>query len=198
MNEIPDSVLTRLFSPQAKICLASRLHFLLFALTHKGSQAEPHSNDPTRKIPKQSLPTLKPQTFCFSSLFAHLTCTQNFLRWSKPSPHSVLFPHQSWTEFPLPKKMQRKKVILSFHFGFLYQNPCSSHFHLRFSLLQLWKVPSLTSETNSINTRHSHEMSCSLHIYSFASPPRIHMDSWWATRNPNQGPKYCPRQIWSL
>ena len=30
------------------------------------------------------------------------------------------------------------------------------------------------------------------HSFSFqlASPPRIHMDSWWATRNPNQGLKW--------
>ena len=135
MNKIPDSVLTRLFSPQAEICLASRLHFLLFALTHRGSRAEPHSNDPTRKIPKQSLPTLKPQNFCSSSLFAHFTCTQNFIRCSKLSPHSILFSHQTWIEFFPIEKNAKKKVIISFHFGFLYQNPCSSHFHLRFSLL---------------------------------------------------------------
>ena len=26
--------------------------------------------------------------------------------------------------------------------------------------------------------------------FQLASPPRIHMDSWWAARNPNQGPKW--------
>ena len=32
-----------------------------------------------------------------------------------------------------------------------------------------------------------------LTLFSFqlASPPRIHMDSWWAARNPNQGPKWA-------
>ena len=27
--------------------------------------------------------------------------------------------------------------------------------------------------------------------FQLASPPRIHMDSWWAARNPNQGPKWA-------
>ena len=27
--------------------------------------------------------------------------------------------------------------------------------------------------------------------FQLASPPRIHMDSWWATRNLNQGPKWA-------
>ena len=111
MNKIPDSVLTRLFSPQAKICLASRLPFFLFALAHRGSWAEAHSKDPTRKIPKQSLPTLKPQNFCSSSLFAHFTCTQNFIRCSKLSPHSILFSHQTWIEFFPLEKMQRKRFF---------------------------------------------------------------------------------------
>ena len=39
------------------------------------------------------------------------------------------------------------------------------------------------------------------HSFSFqlASPPRIHMDSWWAARNPNQGPKWTHNiaQNWS-
>ena len=26
--------------------------------------------------------------------------------------------------------------------------------------------------------------------FQLASPPRIHMDSWWAARNPKQGPKW--------
>ena len=92
--------------------------------------------------------------------------------------------------FSPQKKNAKEKVFLSFHSGFLYQNPCSSHFHLRFSLIQLWKVSPSTSETSSINTPHSHEVSCSLHIYSIASLPRIHMDSWWAAKNLNQDPKW--------
>ena len=76
--------------------------------------------------------------------------------------------------FP-PQKNAKQKVLLSFHSGLLYQNPCFSHFHLCFSLLHLWKVPPSTSKISSINTSHSHEVSFSLHIYSLVSPPRIHM-----------------------
>ena len=35
-------------------------------------------------------------------------------------------------------------------------------------------------------TRSAH----SLQFFQLASPPRIHMDSWWAARNPNQGQKW--------
>ena len=35
-------------------------------------------------------------------------------------------------------------------------------------------------------TRPAH----SLQFFQLASPPRIHMDSWWAARNPNQGLKW--------
>ena len=87
-------------------------------------------------------------------------------------------------------KNAKEKVLLSFHSSFLYQNPCSSHFPLRFSLLQLWKMSTSASKISPINTSHSHVVSFSLHIYSLASPPRIHMDSWWAARNLNQGPKW--------
>ena len=56
---------------------------------------------------------------------------------------------------------------------------------LRFSLLQaLEKAPVSLGISFPINSPpHS---SCKLTILSFqlASPPRIHMDSWWAARNP--------------
>ena len=100
------------------------------------------------------------------------------------------FPSPNLDRISPPKKNAKQKVLLSFHSDFLYQNPFSSHFHLCFSLLQLWKVPPSTSEISSINTSHNHEVSFSHHIYSLTSPPRIHMDSWWTARNPNQGPKW--------
>ena len=129
------------------------------------------------------------------SLHMHLELSQMLKIFSTlyyfPSPNlDRVFPHR--------KKIQRKNVFLYFHSAFLYQNPRSSHFHLHFSLHQLWKVLPPTSETSSINTPHRHEVSRSIHIYSLASPPRIHMDSWWVARNSNQGPKYFLRPICSL
>ena len=85
------------------------------------------------------------------------------------------FPSPNLDRISPPKKNAKQKVLLSFHSDFLYQNPFSSHFHLCFSLLHLWKVPPSTSKISSINTSHSHEVSFSLHIYSLVSPPRIHM-----------------------
>ena len=124
-------------------------------------------------------------------LFAHFTCTQKFLRCSKPSPHSVLFPHQTWTKFfPLEKKMQRKNPYLFLLWLFYTRTPALPTSTFVFPSFSFRKCPHQPRKTNSINTPHSHELSYSLHIYSLASPPRIHMDSWWAARNLNQGPKW--------
>ena len=112
-------------------------------------------------------------------------------------------PHQSWTKFPPPsqKKCQRK-VLLSFYSGFLYQNPCSSHFHLHFFLLQLWKVPPSTSKTSSINTPHSsrgellspHLLSC----FTTKNPYRFMVGCKKPEPRPKMDLKYFPRPIWSL
>ena len=84
--------LTRLFFPQEDICLASRLPFF------------------------KSSPI---KSFLLPSLFAHFTCTHNFLRCSKPSPHSILFLHKTWTEFfPPQTKMQRKWSLSLFILAF--------------------------------------------------------------------------------
>ena len=90
---------------------------------------------------------------------------------------------------PQKKKCQGKGLSL-FPFLLFIPEPLLLPLLSSFSLLQLWKMPPSTSKTSPINTSHSHEVSCSLHIYSFASPPRIHMDSWWAARNPKQGLKW--------
>ena len=129
-------------------------------------------------------------------------CTQNFLRCLKPSPHSVLFPHQTWTEFFPPGKKCKGNFILSFHSSFLYQNPCSSHFHLHFFLLQLWKVPPSTSKTSSINTPHSsrgellspHLLSC----FTTKNPYGFMMGCKEPKTRPKMSPQHFPKPIWSL
>uniref|UniRef100_F6GZB7 Uncharacterized protein n=1 Tax=Vitis vinifera TaxID=29760 RepID=F6GZB7_VITVI len=37
---------------------------------------------------------------------------------------------------------------------------------------------------------HQEQRETSAKYKHLASPPRIHMDSWWVARNPNQGPKW--------
>ena len=103
---------------------------------------------------------------------------------SFPSPNfDKIFPS-------LEKKCKGKGPSFLSLSTFLYQNPCFSYFHLHFFPPSTIENPPSTLETSSINTPHSHEVSYSLHIYFLASSPRIHMDSWWAARNPNQGPKW--------
>ena len=134
-----------------------------------------------------------------SSNTPYLKHPQKFLQYLKQrskskrkgiSDYQIVLPSPNLDRDFSPRKNAKENVLFSFHSGFLYQNPCSFHFPLRFSLLQLWKMSTSTSKISPINTSHSHVVSFSLHIYSFALPPRIHMDSWWAERNPNQGPKW--------
>ena len=98
-------------------------------------------------------------------------------------------PHQTWSKFFPPEKCKEKSPSL-FPFSVFIPEPLFLPLLSSFFLLQLCKMPPSTSKTSPINTPHSHEVSFSLYIYSFASPPRIHMDSWWAARNLNQGPKW--------
>ena len=52
------------------------------------------------------------------------------------------------------------------------------------------EIPFISMGTTPLIT--SLKLTRPAHSFSFqlASPPRIHMDSWWAARNPNQGPKW--------
>ena len=86
--------------------------------------------------------------------------------------------------------MQRKKSFSLSILAFYTRTPTPPTSTFFFPLFQLWKVSPSTSKTSSINTPHNHEVCYSFHIYSLASPPRIHMDSWWAASNPNQGLKW--------
>ena len=107
-------------------------------------------------------------------------------------------PQQTWTEFFPLRKNAKEKVILSFSFWLFIPEP------LLLPLPSSFFPPSAL-ENAPINLgnqphKHSsnHEASFSLHIYSFPSSPRIHIDSRLAARNLNEGPKYFPRPIWSL
>ena len=73
---------------------------------------------------------------------------------------------------------------------FLYSYP-SQHLSLLGSFPFNTEIPSISMEnTPPLFLLH---LRGQLTPFSFqlASPPRIHMDSWWAARNPNQGLKWA-------
>ena len=67
--------------------------------------------------------------------------------------------------------------------------------------LSIWAswVPSPSASKSPPSAWKTHPPLFLLHLqgqltpfsFQLASPPRIHMDSWWAARNPNQGPKWA-------
>ena len=106
--------LIRLFCPQAEICLASRLAFL-------------------QVLTNQDL--LTPFSLCL--LHMHPELSQMLKTFSTlcsfPSPNlDRVFPK---------KKNAKEKVFLSFHYGFLYQNPAPPTSTFVFSSFSSGKCP---------------------------------------------------------
>ena len=70
--------------------------------------------------------------------------------------------------------------------------------HTPLSIWASW-VPSPSAPKSPPSAWEPHPPLFLLHLrgqltpfsFQLASPPRIHMDSWWAARNPNQGPKWA-------
>ena len=128
--------------------------------------------------------------FSFLSQHTELSQVQNssptlsfFLKLSPSSPlaFTVL------TEFP--PRIQREVHLFFPLLAFIsdpFVPPASIHFPMHSALEN---SPS-TSKPHSLITLLTNSP-CKLTSLSFqlALPPRIHMDSWWAARNPNQGPK---------
>ena len=89
---------------------------------------------------------------------------------------------------PLPSALLLL-ALLSPHL--LYSYP-SQHLSLLSFFPFSTEIPSISMENtlpiiSLALTRPAH----SLQFFQLASPPRTHMDSWWAARNPNQGPKWA-------
>ena len=86
----------------------------------------------------------------------------------------------------LPQKKKKKKSFpIIFFFSFIAPDLQSSKL-LLFSLFQALERAPINLEISFPINSFPH-FPCKLIIFSFqiTSPPRIHMDSWWAARNPN-------------
>ena len=130
--------------------------------------------------------------FSFLSQHTELSQVQNSsptLSLSFLSSHPLLlWLSPFWQSFLLESK--EKPPFSSPLLAFIsdpFVPPASIHFPMHSALEN---SPS-TSKPHSPITLLTNSP-CKLTPLSFqlASPPRIHMDSWWATRNPNQGPKW--------
>ena len=98
---------------------------------------------------------------------------------------TLCFSHQQ--NIPSLKNAKRSFALLSSHL--LYSYP-SQHLSLLGSFPFSTEIPFISMGTTPLITPL--KLTRPAHSFSFqlASPPRIHMDSWWAARNPNQGPKW--------
>ena len=95
-----------------------------------------------------------------------------------------------WLSVFLTSKISPLKSPPSFFFLFYNHTP-----------LSIWTswVPSPSTPKSPPSAWNRHPPLFLLHLwgqltpfsFQLASPPRIHMDSWWAARNPNQGPKWA-------
>ena len=77
----------------------------------------------------------------------------------------------------------------------LLSYPLTFYTHTPLSIWTSW-LPSPLAPKSPSSAWESHPSLLLLNLrvqltpfsFQLASPPRIHMDSWWAVRNPNQGP----------
>ena len=79
--------------------------------------------------------------------------------------------------------------------------PSFSFFFYTHTPLSIWAswVPSPSTLKSPPSAWKTHPSLFLLHLrsqltsfsFQLASPPRIHTDSWWAARNPKQGPKWA-------
>ena len=82
--------------------------------------------------------------------------------------------------------------------GPLLSYPFTFYTHTPLSIWASW-IPSPSAPKSPPSAWEPHPPLFLLHLrgqltpfsFQLASPPRIHMDSWWAARNPNQGPKWA-------
>ena len=113
--------------------------------------------------------------------------------WSFP-PHSQLRRCSSPSVFLTNKISPLSKMPK----GPLLSYPLTFYTHTPLSIWASW-VPSPSAPKSPPSAWEPHPPLFLLHLrgqltpfsFQLASPPRIHMNSWWAARNPNQGPKWA-------
>ena len=112
------------------------------------------------------------------------------------------FPHALNSEGALTFCFSHQQNIPSpkcppFLFLFLTSYLLTFYTHTPISIWASW-VPSPSAPKSPPSAWKTHPPLFLLHLrgqltpfsFQLALPPRIHMDSWWAARNPNQGPKW--------
>ena len=123
----------------------------------------------------------------------------------------VAFLFKKTTVLKLSSTLSTQKMLLTLCFltnkisplskmpkGHLLSYPLTFYTHTPLSIWASW-VPSPSAPKSPPSTWKTHPSLFLLHLrgqltpfsFQLASPPRIHMDSWWAARNPNQGPKWA-------
>ena len=132
-------------------------------------------------------------------------------RWWLPKLRCCHSPLQKTTVLKLSPTLSTQKMLLTFCFSHqqnfpspkcplscpLLSYPLTFYTHTPLSIWASW-VPSLSASKSPSSAWEPHPSLLLLNLrgrltpfsFQLASPPRIHMDSWWAGRNPNQGPKW--------
>ena len=145
----------------------------------------------TKKVPEE--PAFKRCSFSLKSFSKCIEDPQSLRTYSLHSLRPLTKRNPPKTSYKIPPTRfhrvlplrKRKSLFKSDFFSSFIVLDLQPSKPLRFSLLQAQeRAPLSLGISFPINSPpHS---PCKLTILSFplASPPRIHMDSWWATRNP--------------